>query len=280
MVSQTNEKALEAAIEKHLTGTCLEELKLGVQEAAPDFTNKLYKLGQPSDFDMHYALDTKYFWQFLQNTQEEVLEKLKRNSPNDWERKVLERFDRLIKKHGILHILKKGLSVDDAHLNLMYPAPLVSSSDKVRQNFEANIFSSTRQVRYSQTNPLQEIDMVLFINTSFAMPAKVIKSELSRIGLDNIKVGTVHTFQGAECDRVLFSSVYGANDSAGSKFYDRGNNMMNVAVSRAKNAFVVFGDRNVLGCGSDSSPSGLLRQYLSAIETNQAQQKTAELVYD
>jgi type I restriction enzyme R subunit len=164
MVSQTNEQALEAAIEKALTGTCLEELKVDAQEAAHDFGNRFYKLGHASDFDMHYALDTKYFWQFLENTQEEELEKLKRNNPNDWERKVLERFDRLIKKHGILHLLKKGLSVDDAHLHLMYPAPLASSSDKVCQNFEANIFSSTRQVRYSQTNPLQEIDMVLFIN--------------------------------------------------------------------------------------------------------------------
>lgn len=164
MVSQTNEQALEAAIEKHLTGTCLEDLKAGVQEAAPDFNNKLFKLGYPSDFDMHYALDKKFFWQFLQDTQEKELDKLKKNNPNDWERKVLERFDRLIKKHGILHLLKKGLSVDDAHLNLMYPAPLASSSDKVHQNFAANIFSSTRQIRYSLTNPLQEIDMVLFIN--------------------------------------------------------------------------------------------------------------------
>lgn len=164
MVSQTNEQALEAAIEKALTGTCLEDIKAGVQEAVPDFGNKFYKLGQPTDFDMHYALDTNYFWQFLENTQEEELEKLKRNSPNDWQRKVLERFDRLIKKHGILHLLKKGLSVDDAHLNLMYPAPLASSSNKVHQNFAANIFSSTRQLRYSKANPLQEIDMVLLIN--------------------------------------------------------------------------------------------------------------------
>jgi type I restriction enzyme R subunit len=164
MVSQTNEQALESAIEKHLTGTCLEDIKAGVQKAASDFNNKLFKLGYPSDFDMHYALDKKLFWQFLQDTQEQELEKLKKNNPNDWERKVLERFDRLIKKHGILHLLKKGLSVDDAHLNLMYPAPLASSSDKVHQNFAANLFSSTRQIRYSQTNPLQEIDMVLFIN--------------------------------------------------------------------------------------------------------------------
>lgn len=164
MVSQTNEQALESAIEKHLTGTCLEELKAGVQEASPDFHNRLYRIGQPSDFNMQFALDERFFWAFLEKTQEDELDKVKRNNPNDWQRKIYERFDRLIKKHGILHLLKKGLSVDDAHFNLMYPAPLASSSDKVKQNFATNLFSCTRQLRYSLANPLQEIDMVLFIN--------------------------------------------------------------------------------------------------------------------
>ena len=104
-----------------------------------------------------------YFWQFLEATQADELDKLRRNNP-DWQRKILERFDRLIKKHGILHLLKKGLSVDDAFFNLMYPAPLASSSKSVFDNFAANVFSITRQVRYSLANPLQEIDMVLFIN--------------------------------------------------------------------------------------------------------------------
>ena len=76
----------------------------------------------------------------------------------------MERFDRLVKKHGILHLLKKGFGVDDAHLHLMYPAPLASSSQKVKQNFAENRFSCTRQIRHSLTNPLLEIDMVLFIN--------------------------------------------------------------------------------------------------------------------
>lgn len=61
-------------------------------------------------------------------------------------------------------LAEKGLSVDDAHFTLLYPAPLASSSEKIKENFNANIFSSTRQIRYSITNPLQEIDMVLFIN--------------------------------------------------------------------------------------------------------------------
>jgi len=168
MVSQTNEQALEAAIEKYLTGLCLEEIKpaAGDDVREPDMPfgeHHGYKLGLAADFNPQYALDEKQFWSFLENTQREELEKLQRNGA-DWQRKVLERFDRLIKKYGLVHLLKKGLSVDNAHLHLMYPAPLASSSEKVKQNFSSNIFSSMRQVRYSLTNTLEEIDMVLFIN--------------------------------------------------------------------------------------------------------------------
>ena len=168
MVSKTNEQALEGAIQFALTGQRIEDIKnaSNVAETPADYVvaSNGFKLGLPTDFSMQFALDETFFWRFLENTQKEELEKVKRNNPNDWQRKIVERFDRLIKKNGVLHLLKKGLSVDDAHFNLMYPAPLASSSDKVKQNFDANIFSCTRQLRYSQANPLQEIDMVLFIN--------------------------------------------------------------------------------------------------------------------
>ena len=168
MVSQTNEQALEAAIEQALTGMTTEQLKgtAQVQQTPADdlVANNGFRLGLPMDFNAQYALDEKQFWRFLEETQEPELSKLKKHNSADWQRKVLERYDRLIRKHGVLHLLKKGLQVDDAHFHLMYPAPLASSSEKVKQNFSANIFSCTRQVRYSLANPLQEIDMVLFIN--------------------------------------------------------------------------------------------------------------------
>jgi type I restriction enzyme R subunit len=122
-----------------------------------------YKLGLAQDFNPTYALDEQYFWAFLHQTQREELEKLQKNS-SDWKLKILERFHKLIKKYGLLYLLKKGLSIDDAYFNLMYPAPLASSSTQVKQNFANNIFSSTRQIRYSLSNPLEEIDLVLFIN--------------------------------------------------------------------------------------------------------------------
>lgn len=165
MPSQTNEQALEAAIEKKLTGSCLEELKQvpGVQEPAALYRsgNGYYK-GQASDFNAKYAIDEVRFWNFLETTQAEELGKLQKQ--NDWKLKILERLDRMIKKYGVLRLLRKGLEVDDAHFTLFYVLPLASSGQSVKDNFDKNEFSVTRQVRYSLTNPREEIDMVVFIN--------------------------------------------------------------------------------------------------------------------
>ncbi|WLG51107.1 type I restriction endonuclease subunit R [Pseudomonas sp. FP1742] len=165
MVSKTNEQALEASIEKHLTGTCLEEQVMVRDGAAerPFDPNHGYWLGRAQDFNARYAVDTRWLWKFLHDSQADELERLKQRY-DDWDLRILERFDRLAKKYGVLHLLKRGLAIDDVHFNLMYPAPLASSSERVKRNFAANIFSSTRQVRYSLSNTLEEIDMVLFIN--------------------------------------------------------------------------------------------------------------------
>ena len=160
MVSNTREIALEKAIQKHLTGYTTEEL---AGQPAP-VGDGPYRIGQPGDFNAQFALDTRMFWQFLETTQAKELAKLQSRNPSDWQAKILERFDRMIKKHGLLHLLKKGLPVDDAFFSLMYPAPLASSAARVHDNFAANNWSITRQVRYSQTNPLEEIDIVLFLN--------------------------------------------------------------------------------------------------------------------
>ena len=138
MVSNTKEQALEAAIELALTGTTTEAVKIGggIEETPADYlaANGKFKLGMPADFDAEYAIDLRFFWRFLEQTQESELTKLQKHNPSDWQRKLLERYDRLMKKHGILHLLKKGLSVDDAHFHLMYPAPLASSSEKVKHS--------------------------------------------------------------------------------------------------------------------------------------------------
>lgn len=167
MQSQTNEAALEATIEKKLTGSCLEELKSNSSSTVNEpkdlyRSGNGYYIGHASDFNTKYAIDEVRFWHFLETTQAEELAKLQKQ--NDWKLKILDRLDRMIKKYGILRLLRKGLEVDDANFTLFYVLPLASSSQTVKDNFNSNEFSVTRQVRYSLANPREEIDMVLFIN--------------------------------------------------------------------------------------------------------------------
>lgn len=166
MLSQTNEQALEASIEKQLCGTCLEEIT-GIKEALAE-RRELYRAGNgyyigfPADFNIRFAVDETRLWSFLQNTQPDELAKLQKQS--DWKLKILERLDKMIRKHGIIRLLRKGLEVDDAVFTLLFSLPMASSSQSVKNNFESNEFSVTRQVRYSLSNPREEIDMVLFVN--------------------------------------------------------------------------------------------------------------------
>ena len=162
MDNNTNEAALEAAIQQALTGTTIETLS-NVQEPSTQYLKQGdYYAGHRQDYDASYAIDKLRFWDFLESTQEEELAKLKRS--NDWQLKILQRLDRIIKKHGIIHVLKKGLPIDDAFLTFFYPLPLGSSSERVQKHFESNQFSVMRQVPYSVSNPREDIDMVLFIN--------------------------------------------------------------------------------------------------------------------
>jgi len=166
MPTQTNEAALEAAIEKALTDTCLEEQIQDINKVSEPLEiyrggNGFY-IGKSKDFNPKFALDEVRFWHFLEVTQKDELDKLKRSS--DWKLKVLDRLDRMIKKYGILRLLRKGLEVEDAHFTLLYQVPMASSSKTVKDLFEKNEFSVTRQVRYNTENQREEIDMVVFVN--------------------------------------------------------------------------------------------------------------------
>ncbi|WP_287796949.1 AAA domain-containing protein [Idiomarina sp.] len=109
---------------------------------------------------------------------------------------------------------------------------------------------------------LQSVGIV----TPFSKQADLIHRKIKAAGLPALTVGTVHALQGDEKLIVLFSSVYGINDKTVGKFYDMKPNMLNVAVSRAKDSFIVFGSQQVFGVDSVGSPSGMLRNRLK--ETN------------
>lgn len=100
------------------------------------------------------------------------------------------------------------------------------------------------------------------IVTPFAAQAGLISALLRKhFGKDMaITVGTVHALQGAERAIVLFSPTYG--EAPPLAFYDQAPNMLNVAVSRARDSFVVIGNLALFNPARPNLPSGLLAQYL------------------
>lgn len=105
------------------------------------------------------------------------------------------------------------------------------------------------------------LDKVLAIITPLKAQAEQAKNLIPTMLADIIPaetlkamtIGTVHSLQGAECPVVAFSLVQ--QRTTGDLFAERdGGFLMNVAVSRAKDAFIVFGDRDALRPGPLDKP--------------------------
>lgn len=110
-----------------------------------------------------------------------------------------------------------------------------------------------------------KLENAVGIITPFAAQKNSLKYALKNAGFDisSMKLGTVHALQGAERPIVLFSMVYGKGDS-GTMFFDRENkpNMLNVAVSRAEDSFIVFANAQIFDKKA-KTPSGILSNHLT-----------------
>lgn len=107
-------------------------------------------------------------------------------------------------------------------------------------------------------------------------PFKLQKYQISRAckehgiavgsGQGELTVGTVHTLQGAERRIIIFSPVYSRHNNGG--FIDNDPSLLNVAVSRAKDSFLVFGDMDVISGAPPGQPRRILSEFLLGKDTN------------
>lgn len=257
MVSKTNEQALEAAIEKALTGTCLEELGNGLNVVAEP--QEIYRggngfyIGIANDYNAQYAIDELRFWHFLESTQKDELDKLKRTA--DWKLKIVERLDRMIKKYGLLRLLRKGLEVEDAHFTLLYQVPMASSSQAVKDNFEKNEFSVTRQVRYNTENQREEMDMVVFVN---GLPIATLELKNAWTG----QTAKVHGIKQYKYDRDIKQPLLNFGRCLVHFAVDTDEVYMCTKLDGANSFFLPFNKGNNNGKGNPPNPFGHKSSYL------------------
>ncbi len=100
---------------------------------------------------------------------------------------------------------------------------------------------------------------IVGVVTPFYAQAKRIKASLPA-QFKGVTIGTVHSLQGAEREIIIFSTVYTSRDITARMLNDKPN-LINVAVSRAKECLMVFGDTKILDSGA-SNYAGILGQHM------------------
>jgi type I restriction enzyme R subunit len=147
--TDTSEKGLESIIVASL-----------VEEAG-------YVQGDPQDYDREHAVDLAKLLQFLSATQPETYEALgigeEGGSSNPRRTQFLHRLQGEIAKRGVVDVLRGGIKHGPAHVDLFYGTP-TPGNVKAAERFAANIFSVTRQLRYSRVETALALDMAVFIN--------------------------------------------------------------------------------------------------------------------
>lgn len=164
----------------------------------------------------------------------------------------------------------RGKAKDDLLFPPMYCIHTEGGSEKDESGSRFNLNEVKAITDWLKENKQKIEDMYKTIEesvgiiTPFTAQKNKLISALKQAGFktDYFKIGTVHALQGAERPIILFSMVYGEEDT-GIKFFDRDNkpNMLNVAVSRAKDNFIVFANTKILDKRA-STPSGILSKFL------------------
>jgi len=161
--TDTSETGLETLIVASLTGATPDaSLPHSIRESST-YRISGYVQGNPADYDRSYAVDLAKLTEFLRATQPAVIDALGLEEDSPTRRKFLGRLQGEITKRGVIDLLRKGVKHGPVDLTLFYGTPTPGNT-KAAELHRANIFSVTRQLRYSTDETRLALDLCIFIN--------------------------------------------------------------------------------------------------------------------
>lgn len=128
------------------------------------------------NFDKNHALDRELLFEFLKNTQPDVLEELSKIFGDDLEETIINTINNFVtsKRGSLLDALKHGININNKQLTLLYGKPATSFNPELSELYDKNIFSVMEEVYPDKANK-ERVDLVIFIN-GFAVISFEIKS--------------------------------------------------------------------------------------------------------
>lgn len=129
------------------------------------------------DFNRAYAMDIDLLFEFLNNSQKDLMEELKGIYKNDLKETLVNFINGEITKKGssLIDVLKNGIEIANRKLELMYTKPATDFNKELNKKYESNIFSVMQEVC---PNDKERVDLVIFLN-GLAIISIELKSEYS-----------------------------------------------------------------------------------------------------
>lgn len=212
-----------------------------------------YEEGTNADYNKEYAVDETRLFRFLQDTQPKEMDKLGVFTSDTKKRQFLNRLSGEIAKRGIIDVLRNGVKVYPADLIMFYLTP-TENNEQARIMYEKNIFSVTRQLRYSQDAGKLALDVCLFIN-GLPVITMELKNQLTKQNTEN----AVRQYkEDRDFHDLLFSfkrcMVHFAVDDATIQFCTK--------LAGKDSWFLPFNKGYNDGAGNPPNPDGLMTDYL------------------
>ena len=212
-----------------------------------------YEEGSNADYNKEYAIDETRLFRFLKDTQPDQMDKLGVFKSEQKKRQFLNRLQGELAKRGIIDVLRNGIKVYPVDLIMFYLTP-TENNIKARELFEKNIFSVTRQLRYSQDAGKLALDLCVFIN-GLPVITFELKNQLTKQNTDD----AVEQYKTDRDPRdALFSfkrcMVHFALDDARVKFCTK--------LCGKDSWFLPFDKGYNDGAGNPPNPDGIMTDYL------------------
>lgn len=163
MSKELTEEKFEDIIVEELTSKDTEWKEGEVEPLYTGFNPGNYRKRENRHFDTEYCLIPEDVLEFVKDTQPEEWRKLEDFEGDNAEEKFLKTLDRQLKRKGAIEVLRNGLRMSGARFEqLAYFKPATDRNKEAVENYEKNIFSVIRQLRYEGSK--ESVDLAVFIN--------------------------------------------------------------------------------------------------------------------
>ena len=122
-----------------------------------------YTIRKATDFDRRFAIDREMLFGFLNDTQPETMEKLRKIHKDRLEDTIVSFINaECTKKRGsLLEVLRHGVELSGNKLELMFTKPATTFNKDLMRKYEMNRFTVMEEV---WANDKERIDVVIFLN--------------------------------------------------------------------------------------------------------------------